>query len=133
MPLGNTSLCQQGNGPAPLLATTTPAEAQTQAGAVLRWASEELGQPPSFDACCTVVPFSVRWVDAHGLRPLKEERMLNERDLVHLRKEAGGVATEASMPLSGLVHAVDRRRLKIRKNKDEARVLHIDLGGAQPS
>jgi len=133
MPLGNTSLCQQGNGPAPLLATTTPAEAQTQAGAVLRWASEELGQPPSFDACCTVVPFSVRWVDAHGLRPLKEERMLNERDLVHLRKEAGGVATEASMPLSGLVHAVDRRRLKIRKNKDEARVLHIDFGGAQPS
>ena len=57
----------------------------------------------------------------------------NERDLVHLRKEAGGVATEANMPLSGLVHAVDRRRLKIRKNKDEARVLHIDLGGAQPS
>ena len=39
----------------------------------------------------------------------------------------------SDQPLSGLVHAVDRRRLKIRKNKDEARVLHIDFGGAQPS
>ena len=130
MPLGNASLCQQGNAPA-LLATTTPAVAQAQAGAVLRWTSGKYRQPPPFDACCTIVPFSSRWVDPNGLRPLKEERMLNERDLAHLLKEVGGDATEASIPLSELGYTLDQRRLKIRKKKNGARVLHLDLGGAQ--
>lgn len=130
MPLGNASLCQQDNAPA-LLATTTPAVAQAQAGAVLRWTSGKYRQPPPFDACCTIVPFSSRWVDPNGLRPLKEERMLNERDLAHLLKEVGGDATEESIPLSELGYTLDQRRLKIRKKKNEARVLHLDLGGAQ--
>jgi hypothetical protein len=133
MPLGNASLCQQDNAPA--LATTTPAVAQAQAGAVLWWTPGKHRQPPQFDACCTIVPFSSRWVDPNGLRPLKEERMLNERDLAHLLEEAGGEAggdaTQASMPLSELGYTLDQRRLKRRKKKDGARVLHLDLGGAQ--
>jgi hypothetical protein len=101
---------------------------------VLWWTPGKHRQP-QFDACCTIVPFSSRWVDPNGLRPLKEERMLNERDLAHLLEEAGGEAggdaTQASMPLSELGYTLDQRRLKRRKKKDGARVLHLDLGGAQ--
>ena len=131
MPLGNASLCQQGNAPA--LTTTTPAVAQAQASAVLRWTAgqHQHRQPPPFDACCTVVPFSSRWVDPNGLRQLKEERMLNERDLAHLLEEAPGGATEARIPLAEMGYTLDQKRLKIRRKKNEARVLHLDLGGAQ--
>lgn len=119
----------------PALATTAPVVAQVQASDALRWTAGQLRQPPPFDACCTIVPFSKRWVDPNGLRQLKEERMLNERDLAHLLEEAQGLATETSMPLAELAphnheEASDQRRHRVQKYND-ARVLHLDLAGTQ--
>ena len=79
-----------------------------------------------------LVPFSTKWTDPHGRAELKDERMLNERDLAHLLEEADGRASTSTISETELT--------KLRPNlmpsqplpraHAAARVLYVDLGGA---
>ena len=126
LPLGNASLCgRDGPGAMPSVA---PIEESVQPSALMRTTADP---PQPFDGCCMVVPWAQRWIDKIGLRPLRHERMLNERDLVRLLEEervgGGDASPAATLSLTAMASSLRQHRLP-RGNADAA-VLYLDLEG----
>ena len=129
-PFRNKSLCQ-GESTAAHYFPTTPTQTVVAAGDLL------LSPPrhrPAFDACCMLVPHSKKWVDPFGKRLLREELMLNERDLAHLLLEAGPSVSTSTVQLSEMRSAVQNHvrgsQLPLAHTQHEARVLYVDFDGA---
>lgn len=124
--LNNESLCRNQSSVAHT--ATTPTQLTVDPANILLTAPRK--RPP-FDACCMLVPHSMKWVSPFGKRELKKENMLNERDLAHLLLEAGTDELASSIRLSEVERAVVKgAQPPVREINRQERVLYLDMEGS---
>tara|TARA_B110001452_G_scaffold117650_1_gene97577 strand:+ start:307 stop:2235 length:1929 start_codon:yes stop_codon:yes gene_type:complete len=124
--LNNESLCTNQSSVAHI--ATTPTQLAVDPGNILL--SPPRKRPP-FDACCMLVPHSMKWVEPFGKRELRKEQMLNERDLARLLLEAGTSKPVSSIRVSEVERAfLKGARLPMLEINRRERVLYLDMEGS---